>query len=118
LTFYQTLFPNWQVRAEGEEDGWRWIHFGDRAFYLALNQPADPSQVTQSTGHLDHIGFAIEDSEAIKALLDDRGIKYYTYLNRHRRSRFASLVYRLSLKQDTGSLLVKALPSLEFSPKE
>ncbi len=77
--FYQTLFPNWEVRAEGEEDGWYWMHFGDRQFYLALNQPPDPSQFTKSTGHLDHIGFVIDDSEAMTALLDTKGIKYYTY---------------------------------------
>ncbi|MEN9521048.1 MAG: hypothetical protein RLZZ381_3636 [Cyanobacteriota bacterium] len=34
--FYQTLFPNWEVRAEGEEDGWHWLHFGDRQFYKDL----------------------------------------------------------------------------------
>ena len=34
---------------------------------------------TKSTGHLDHIGFVIDYSEAMKALLDDNGIKYYIY---------------------------------------
>jgi catechol 2,3-dioxygenase-like lactoylglutathione lyase family enzyme len=77
--FYHTLFPNWEVRAKGQEDGWHWMHFGDRQFYLALNQPADPSEFTKSTGHLDHIGFVIDDSEAMTALLDEKGIKYYTF---------------------------------------
>lgn len=52
---------------------------GDRQFYLALSQPPDPSEFTKSTGHLNHIGFVIDDSEAIKALLNEKGIKYYTY---------------------------------------
>lgn len=77
--FYQTLFPNWQVRAEGEEDGWRWIHFGDRQFYLSLNQPPELDKVQKSTGHIEHIGFVIDDSEAMKTLLDAKGIQYYTY---------------------------------------
>lgn len=77
--FYQTLFPNWQVRAEGEEDGWRWIHFGDRQFYLALNQPPESDEVKKSTGHIAHIGFVIDDSEVMKTLLDAKGIQYYTY---------------------------------------
>lgn len=77
--FYQTLFPTWTVRAEGKEGGWRWQHFGDRQFYLALNQPPNSTQITQSTGHLDHVGFVIEDGEAMKALLDAQGIEYTVF---------------------------------------
>jgi catechol 2,3-dioxygenase-like lactoylglutathione lyase family enzyme len=85
--FYQTLFPDWYVRAEGTEDGWHWQHFGDRQFYLALNQPPNASEVTKSTGHVDHIGFVIDNSEAIKAVLDANGIKYYTYKSPETKSR-------------------------------
>ncbi len=77
--FYQTLFPNWQVRAEGEEDGWHWMHFGGRQFYLSLNQPPESDEIQKSTGHINHIGFVIDDSEAMKTLLDEKGIQYYTY---------------------------------------
>ncbi|MGL5074669.1 MAG: VOC family protein [Waterburya sp.] len=77
--FYQTLFPDWYVRAEGEEDGWHWQHFGDRQFYLALNQPADTSKINKSTGHVDHIGLVIDNSEAMKTVLDANGIEYYTF---------------------------------------
>jgi catechol 2,3-dioxygenase-like lactoylglutathione lyase family enzyme len=85
--FYQTLFPEWFVRAEGEEDGWRWLHFGDRHFYLSLNQPPASSTVARTTGHVDHIGFVIADSEAMKALLDANGIKYYIYKSPETKSR-------------------------------
>ena len=69
------------MRAEGEEDGWKWIHFGDRQFYLSLNQPLDSSTVSQSMGHIDRIGFAIENSEAMKALLDKNEIDYSIYVS-------------------------------------
>lgn len=77
--FYQTLFPDWFVRAEGEDAGWRWMHFGDRQFYLALNQPPNSANITQSTGHLDHIGFVIADGAAMKTILDTHGIPYEVY---------------------------------------
>lgn len=77
--FYQILFPEWVVRAEGEEAGWRWMHFGNHQFYLALNQPPDTTNVTQSTGHLDHIGFVIADGAAMTTILDTHGIPYDIY---------------------------------------
>lgn len=77
--FYQTLFPTWYVRAEGKEGNWRWMHFGDRQFYLSLNQPSNAAGVSASMGHIDHIGFVIEDSEAMKALLNSNDINYSTY---------------------------------------
>lgn len=79
--FYQTLFPEWYVRAEGEEDGWKWMHFGDRQFYLSLNQSLDSFTVSHSMGHLDHIGFVIENSEQMKALLDKNRIDYSIYIS-------------------------------------
>jgi len=76
--FYQTLFPDWYVRAEGEDSGWRWMHLGNQQFYLALNQPPQ-SKHSDSTGHVDHIGFVIEDGEAMKALLEQHNIPYEIY---------------------------------------
>lgn len=77
--FYQILFPDWVVRAEGKEAGWRWMHFGDRQFYLALNQPPNSATVPPSTGHLDHIGFVITDGAAMQAVLDTHSIPYEIY---------------------------------------
>ncbi|MDX2230936.1 MAG: bleomycin resistance protein [Leptolyngbyaceae cyanobacterium bins.349] len=77
--FYQTLFPEWFVRAEGNDQGWRWMHFGNEQFYLALNQPPNTDTVSSSTGHLDHIGFVITDGEAMTTLLDTHHIPYEIY---------------------------------------
>jgi catechol 2,3-dioxygenase-like lactoylglutathione lyase family enzyme len=76
--FYQTLFPDWFVRAEGNSGGTRWIHFGDRQFYLSLYEISDPAGFASSnTGHLDHVGFVIEDGAKILATLDANGIEYH-----------------------------------------
>jgi catechol 2,3-dioxygenase-like lactoylglutathione lyase family enzyme len=85
-TFYQTLFPDWYVRAEGDVDGWRWMHFGNEQFYLSLNQPPE-SEAPLSTGHIDHLGFVINDGDAMKALLDANHIKYYTYTSPETKNR-------------------------------
>jgi catechol 2,3-dioxygenase-like lactoylglutathione lyase family enzyme len=77
--FYQKVFPDWYVRAEGiNEYGERWIHFGNDHFYLALSHTPNHSR----THHLyenigiNHVGFVIHDGEAMKAQLDQNGIKY------------------------------------------
>ncbi|MBR8836939.1 MAG: VOC family protein [Stigonema ocellatum SAG 48.90 = DSM 106950] len=78
--FYQTLFPDWYVRAEGVFNGSPWIHFGNNQFYLALNDKTDQERVHQpyeSIG-INHVGFVIPDGEAMKKLLDAEGIEYYT----------------------------------------
>ncbi|QSJ19429.1 VOC family protein [Nostoc sp. UHCC 0702] len=78
--FYQTLFPDWYVRAEGVFNGDRWIHFGNDQFYLALNDGYEQERVHQpyeSIG-INHIGFVIKDGEAITKLLEAEGIEYYT----------------------------------------
>ncbi|MBD2776183.1 VOC family protein [Iningainema tapete] len=79
--FYQTLFPDWYVRVEGVTDEGRWMHFGNNQFYLALNDAPQQQRVHtayESIG-INHIGLVIKDGEAMKKLLEDEGIEYYTY---------------------------------------
>jgi catechol 2,3-dioxygenase-like lactoylglutathione lyase family enzyme len=78
--FYQTLFPDWYVRAEGENHGLRWMHLGDRQFYLALNDAPGLKRTHElyETIGINHLGFVIQDSEKMQALLDANGIEYYT----------------------------------------
>jgi catechol 2,3-dioxygenase-like lactoylglutathione lyase family enzyme len=78
--FYQTLFPNWYVRAEGVYNGRRWMHLGDNQFYLALNDEPEQEHVHIAYENIviNHVGFVIKDGEAMKNLLDDEKIEYYT----------------------------------------
>jgi catechol 2,3-dioxygenase-like lactoylglutathione lyase family enzyme len=80
--FYQTLFPDWYVRAQGaDSDGSRWLHFGNNQFYLALNDVPDAARIHHAYESLgiNHVGFVIEDGDKLKALLEAQGIEYYTY---------------------------------------
>ncbi len=73
--FYQTLFPDWYVRAEGAG----WLHLGNDRFYLSLMQEASQTprnhQSYYSIG-INHVGFVIQDGGAMQATLDNHGIEY------------------------------------------
>ncbi|MBW4521570.1 MAG: VOC family protein [Scytolyngbya sp. HA4215-MV1] len=79
--FYQTIFPDWFVRAEGTNQGSRWMHLGDRQFYLSLNDTPElkRTHVLYEAIGISHVGFVIEDGDQMKALLEANGIDYYTY---------------------------------------
>ncbi len=73
--FYQTLFPDWFIRAEGAG----WMHFGNEQFYLSLF--AEPSHTIRTHQPYDsiginHIGFVIQDGKAMQKILDSNGIEY------------------------------------------
>jgi catechol 2,3-dioxygenase-like lactoylglutathione lyase family enzyme len=77
--FYQTLFPDWQVRAEGNYNGDRWMHLGNQQFYLALNHAPTLQRLHplyEAIG-INHIGFVIDDGQKMQALLDANKIEYY-----------------------------------------
>ncbi len=77
LQFYQILFPDWGIRARGELDDMRWLHFGNRQFYISLYQRCDVSvSIPLNTGNIDHIGFVIDDGEKMMAVLEANGIEY------------------------------------------
>lgn len=78
--FYQTLFSDWFVRAEGEWQGNRWMHLGNSQFYLALNHSPEAKhdhRPYESIG-INHVGFVIDSGEKMKANLEANGIEYYT----------------------------------------
>jgi catechol 2,3-dioxygenase-like lactoylglutathione lyase family enzyme len=78
--FYQTLFPDWFVRAEGEWQNERWMHFGNRQFYIALNEATQTqrSHYPYEGIGINHVGFVICDGEKMKAVLEMNGIDYCT----------------------------------------
>jgi catechol 2,3-dioxygenase-like lactoylglutathione lyase family enzyme len=78
--FYQTLFPDWYVRAEGVFDGRRWIHLGNDQLYVALNDTSNQERIHEAYVNIgiNHVGFVIKDGEAMKKLLKSDGIEYYT----------------------------------------
>jgi catechol 2,3-dioxygenase-like lactoylglutathione lyase family enzyme len=78
--FYSTLFPDWYVRAEGIFNGSRWVHLGNHQFYLALNDHPEQNRLHElyETIGINHVGFVIDDGEAMMSWLDKNNIEYYT----------------------------------------
>ncbi len=74
-TFLLTAFPHWRIRGSGENSWYgksrNWCHVGDDNYYITLNDQAEGENRDLSgyTPGLAHIGFAVADSDAIKARL-------------------------------------------------
>lgn len=73
--FYQTLFPDWFIREQGDS----WIHLGNHQFYLSLfNEPSCTLRNYEpydSVG-FNHVGLVIQDGQAMQATLDQHKIPY------------------------------------------
>jgi catechol 2,3-dioxygenase-like lactoylglutathione lyase family enzyme len=77
LQFYQTLFPDWVIRAREESGDLSWIHFGNHQFYISLYGRCDASKsISLNTGNIDHVGFVIEDGKKMMAVLEANRIEY------------------------------------------
>ena len=81
LSFYQTAFPHWTVRAQGSRPWYgkpsNWIHFGDDYQYLAFSDHGEGSNRDLS-GHsigLAHIAFEVSNIEAIIERLTQQGFE-------------------------------------------
>lgn len=81
LSFYQTAFPHWQIRAEGNRPWYgkpsHWIHFGDDYQYLAMSDHGE-GQNRDLRGHqvgLAHIAFEVSNIEAMIQRLTNKGFQ-------------------------------------------
>ena len=88
ISFLKTAFPDFRVRGEGTiKDGRRWLHVGTDDTYIALNQATeDPAEDwTPYCGKpgINHLGFEVDDAEAIRLRLKAAGYRDSTYPNAH-----------------------------------
>jgi catechol 2,3-dioxygenase-like lactoylglutathione lyase family enzyme len=88
LRFVTTAFPEFRVRREGKTwQGWRWLHVGSDETYLALNEaprtPAEPWVPYAGRPGLNHLGFEVDDVEALRARLAAAGYADSTVPNAH-----------------------------------
>jgi catechol 2,3-dioxygenase-like lactoylglutathione lyase family enzyme len=79
LKFYQTAFPHWRVRSEGDSEWYgkprHWLHFGDDFQYLALSDHGE-GENRDLTGHsmgLAHFAFVTSNLDAISERLQQAG---------------------------------------------
>ncbi|MEM7040679.1 MAG: VOC family protein [Bacteroidota bacterium] len=76
LTFFEIALPEYKVRGSGGGNGERkWIHIGTDATYLCLNDAAEAGETGKNYARpgLNHLGFVVEDVEAIAQRLLNAG---------------------------------------------
>jgi len=88
IDFLSAAFPSFHVRHDsGQQDSERWVHFGDEHVYLSINK------ATQSAAEdwrpycgkpgLNHLGFVVEDVNALRQRLLAAGYIETTVANEH-----------------------------------
>jgi catechol 2,3-dioxygenase-like lactoylglutathione lyase family enzyme len=88
LRFVRTAFPEFEIRGHGTSwTGSRWVHVGSEDSYLALYQasrdPAEPWVPYDGKPGLNHLGFEVDDAEALRARMLAGGYRESTVPNAH-----------------------------------
>ena len=88
LRFVNTAFPDFRIRGEGRGvQGRRWVHVGNDVTYLALNEAsrerAEPWVPYAGRPGLNHLGFEVDDVEALRVRLQAAGYRDSTVPNDH-----------------------------------
>jgi catechol 2,3-dioxygenase-like lactoylglutathione lyase family enzyme len=86
--FLQTAFPEFRVRAEGSTPrGTRWLHVGTEDTYIALTQalhePAEPWLPYSEFPGTNHLGYEVDDVEALRQRMLAAGYEESTVPNAH-----------------------------------
>ena len=83
VKFLLTAFPEYRIRRDATgADGERWVHVGTDDTYFALNQAtAEPRG--EGTPGVNHLGFEVDDVEALRERLAAEGYKDSTFPNAH-----------------------------------
>ena len=88
IRFLQTAFPEFRVRSEGRSnDGSRWVHIGTNETYIALS-PTNAEPQKRWTPYrglpgVNHLGYEVDDAEALRDRLKSAGYKESTPPNAH-----------------------------------
>ncbi len=87
VRFLNTAFPAFRVRQEGLNDGQRWMHIGTDDTYIALTEaseePAEEWIPYSGRPGVNHLGYEVDDVEALRARLAAAGFRDSTYPNNH-----------------------------------
>jgi catechol 2,3-dioxygenase-like lactoylglutathione lyase family enzyme len=88
LHFLQTAFPEFRIRRDHcDPDGSRWVHIGTDETYIALTQStAEPQQRWEpyaGVPGVNHLGYEVDDTEALRQRLLAAGYEESTVPNRH-----------------------------------
>jgi catechol 2,3-dioxygenase-like lactoylglutathione lyase family enzyme len=88
IAFLQTAFPEFQVRSDQRDLlGRRWVHVGSDDTYVALNQASEESDAPfvpyAGRPGTNHLGYEVDDAEAVRQRLSAAGYRESTFPNRH-----------------------------------
>jgi catechol 2,3-dioxygenase-like lactoylglutathione lyase family enzyme len=88
VEFLLTAFADFRVRYEAVNDeGERWAHVGNDETYVAVNQatlePAERWVPYAGKPGVNHLGYAVQDVEALRARLTQAGYRETTVPNAH-----------------------------------
>ena len=85
--FLKAAFPEFRIRREGLKDGHRWMHIGTDDTYIALNEATVDAKERwvpyQGKPGVNHLGFEVDDVEALRERLAAAGFRDSTYPNDH-----------------------------------
>lgn len=87
VRFLIAALPEFQIRREGQNEGQRWMHIGTDDTYIALHESTDePTEKwVPYAGKLgiNHLGYEVDDVDAVRARLSAAGFRDSTYPNNH-----------------------------------
>ena len=88
VRFLQTAFPDFRVRSDGLSwQGKRWMHLGTEDTYIAINeaskQASEPWVPYGGKPGLNHLGYEVDDVEALRTRMAEAGYKDSTVPNGH-----------------------------------
>jgi catechol 2,3-dioxygenase-like lactoylglutathione lyase family enzyme len=88
IRFLQAAFPEFRIRFDsGGSGGHRWVHVGTDDTYIALSSATDAPHRRwvpySGLPGVNHLGFEVEDTEAIRRRLTEAGYQESTVENSH-----------------------------------
>lgn len=87
VRFLTAALPEFRIRREGLNEGRRWMHIGTDDTYIALNEsseePAEKWVPYDGKPGINHLGYEVDDVEALRDRLVAAGFEDTTYPNNH-----------------------------------
>ncbi len=87
VRFLTAALPEFRIRREGLNEGQRWMHIGTDDTYIALNEasdePAERWVPYDGKPGINHLGYEVDDVDALRDRLAAAGFRDSTYPNNH-----------------------------------
>ena len=87
IRFVQTAIPDFLIRHDETDGDDRWVHLGTEDSYLAINkaheEPDHRWQPYSGLPGVNHLGFAVDDAEALRQRMLAAGYRESTVPNSH-----------------------------------